>query len=160
MGNRGERAVGGAADDRLAIRELLDRYADGVNQRDAEIWASTWAEDSERNMPLVPGLEAVKGKAAIVEGYDEAAVIVLGKAMADLVVKVATGIVTAHHGHTPEIEILGVRSQGHPGLRRPALVSRRQPQQIHARQRPLPRDLRQNRRRLAHRQHDHHPPAG
>ena len=59
----------GTTDDRLAIRELLDRYADGVNQRDVEIWGSTWAEDSEWNLPVVPGFEEVKGKANIVEAW-------------------------------------------------------------------------------------------
>ena len=31
-------------EEKLAIRELLDRYCDGVNQRDADIWGSTWSE--------------------------------------------------------------------------------------------------------------------
>ncbi len=55
--------------DRLAVRDLLDRYADGVNQRDAEIWGSVWAEKSEWNLPVVPGYEAVKGKGNIVEAW-------------------------------------------------------------------------------------------
>jgi len=59
----------GSVEDRLAVRETLDRYADGVNQRDAAIWGSTWAEDSEWNLPVVPGYEEVKGKAAIVEAW-------------------------------------------------------------------------------------------
>lgn len=59
----------GTTDDRFAIRELLDRYADGVNQRSAEIWGSTWAEDSEWNLPVVPGYEEVKGKANIVDAW-------------------------------------------------------------------------------------------
>jgi len=29
--------------DRLAIRELIDRYSDAVNRTDAESWASTWS---------------------------------------------------------------------------------------------------------------------
>jgi len=59
----------GATDDRLAIRELLERYCDGVNQRNVETWGSTWAEDSEWNLPVVPGLEEIKGKANIVEAW-------------------------------------------------------------------------------------------
>jgi len=59
----------GTVEDRLAIRELLDRYADGVNQRDGEIWGSTWHEDAEWNLPVVPGYESVKGRAAIVEAW-------------------------------------------------------------------------------------------
>ncbi len=61
----------GSLEDRLAIRELLDTYAHGVNQRSAEIWGSTWAEDSIWNLPVVPGMEEVKGKANIVSGWVE-----------------------------------------------------------------------------------------
>lgn len=64
-------AFSGPVDDRLAIRELLDTYADGVNQRSAEIWASTWAEDSVWNLPVVPGMEEVTGKANIVDAWNE-----------------------------------------------------------------------------------------
>ena len=60
----------GTTADRLAIRELLDRYADGVNQRDVEIWRSVWAEKSEWNLPVVPGYESVKGKANIVAAWE------------------------------------------------------------------------------------------
>ncbi len=62
----------GSAEDRLAIRELLDIYADGVNQRSADIWGSTWAEDSEWNLPVVPGMEEIKGKANIVNAWAQA----------------------------------------------------------------------------------------
>ena len=61
----------GSAEDRLAIRELMDIYADGVNQRSAEIWASTWAEDSEWNLTVVPGMEEIRGKANIVDAWVE-----------------------------------------------------------------------------------------
>ncbi|MBI1182057.1 MAG: nuclear transport factor 2 family protein [Alphaproteobacteria bacterium] len=59
----------GTVEDRLAVRELIERYCEGVNQRDAQIWGSTWAEDSEWNLPVVPGMEAVKGRANIVQAW-------------------------------------------------------------------------------------------
>ncbi|GAB3114081.1 nuclear transport factor 2 family protein [Aestuariicella hydrocarbonica] len=59
----------GNFEDRLMIRELMDTYADGVNQRNAHTWGSTWAEESEWNLPVVPGMEAVKGKSNIIEGW-------------------------------------------------------------------------------------------
>ena len=31
---------------KLAIREVLDKYCDGVNQRDSEIWGSTWSKNA------------------------------------------------------------------------------------------------------------------
>ena len=34
------------SEEKLAIRELLDRYCDGVNQRDPEIWGSTWSQNA------------------------------------------------------------------------------------------------------------------
>ena len=61
----------GSVEDRLAIRELMDAYADGVNQRSAEIWGATWAEDAEWNLTVVPGMEELKGKEAIVNGWLE-----------------------------------------------------------------------------------------
>ncbi len=62
----------GSTEDRLAIRELLDQYADGVNQLDAELWGDTWAEDSVWNLPVMPGMEEVKGRDNIVAGWQEA----------------------------------------------------------------------------------------
>ncbi len=35
----------GPVEDRLAIRELAERYCDGINRFDAQLWGSTWAED-------------------------------------------------------------------------------------------------------------------
>lgn len=32
--------------DRLAIRELIERYSDAVNRVDAESWAATWSSDA------------------------------------------------------------------------------------------------------------------
>ena len=32
-------------EDELAIRGLIERYADAVNRRDAEDWAGLWTED-------------------------------------------------------------------------------------------------------------------
>ena len=57
--------------DKLAIRALLDTYCDGVNQRDAEIWGSTWAEDATWELPHME-MEGMKGKAQIVATWLEA----------------------------------------------------------------------------------------
>lgn len=35
----------GPDSDKLAIRELIDRYSDAVNLRDADAWSATWADD-------------------------------------------------------------------------------------------------------------------
>lgn len=35
-------SVTGSLENRLQIRELIEVYAHGVNQRDEQIWASTW----------------------------------------------------------------------------------------------------------------------
>jgi len=60
-------AFEGPFEDRLAIRELLDTYADAVCRNDVEAWAATWAEDSFWALPDYPDLGEVRGKAAIVE---------------------------------------------------------------------------------------------
>ena len=62
-------AFTGSTEDRLAIRELMDTYADAVCQRDAEQWASTWAEDSAWKLPVIPGMENVQGKDNIVTAW-------------------------------------------------------------------------------------------
>ena len=59
----------GPIEDRLAIRELLDIYADAVNQRDTELWASTWAEESSWKLPVIPGMENVSGKENIINAW-------------------------------------------------------------------------------------------
>lgn len=56
--------------DRLAIRELLERYCDGVNQRDADIWGSTWAEHSVWELPHLA--MSLQGRDNIVAAWLEA----------------------------------------------------------------------------------------
>lgn len=56
----------GSFEDRLAIRELLDVYADAVTRCDAEAWGATWAEDAEWALPDYPEIGTTKGRAAIV----------------------------------------------------------------------------------------------
>jgi hypothetical protein len=41
----------GSVEDRLAIRELLEAYADAVCCVDADAWGATWAEDSVWELP-------------------------------------------------------------------------------------------------------------
>ena len=60
----------GPIEDRLAIRELMDIYADAVNQRDTALWASTWAEDSAWKLPVIPGMENLRGKDTIVSSWE------------------------------------------------------------------------------------------
>jgi hypothetical protein len=62
----------GPAEDRLAIRELLDIYADAVTRCDVTDWAACWADDSEWAMPDYPEMGTTKGKAAIVALWVEA----------------------------------------------------------------------------------------
>tara|TARA_B110000503_G_scaffold73643_1_gene113807 strand:- start:18 stop:431 length:414 start_codon:yes stop_codon:yes gene_type:complete len=63
-------AFSGPIEDRLAIRELMDIYADAVNQRDAELWGSTWADGSSWKLPVIPGMENVAGKENIVAAWN------------------------------------------------------------------------------------------
>ncbi|WP_395336431.1 nuclear transport factor 2 family protein [Novosphingobium sp. BL-8H] len=62
----------GPFEDRLAIRELLETYADAVTRRDADAWGATWAEDAEWSLPDYPELGTQKGRAAIVAMWMEA----------------------------------------------------------------------------------------
>ena len=57
-------------EDKLAIRELLDRYCDGVNQRNPELWGSTWSESA---LWEIPHLEIKnEGRENIVNIWNEA----------------------------------------------------------------------------------------
>lgn len=62
----------GPAEDRLAIRELLEAYADAVTRIDADDWAATWAEDAEWSLPDYPDLGTTRGRAAIKAMWIEA----------------------------------------------------------------------------------------
>ncbi|MCR9278921.1 MAG: nuclear transport factor 2 family protein [Pseudomonadaceae bacterium] len=50
-------------DDILAITHLAQQYADGVMQRDAEIWGNTWAEQGAWH--LSPDMDPVTGREAL-----------------------------------------------------------------------------------------------
>ncbi len=65
-------AFRGPFEDRLAIRELLDAYADAVNRCDAEAWGACWAENSTWSMPDYPEFGTVHGRATIVETWTTA----------------------------------------------------------------------------------------
>ncbi len=62
----------GPAEDRLAIRELLDSYADAVTQNDPVAWGATWAEDAAWSLPDYPEIGTTHGRAAIVAMWIEA----------------------------------------------------------------------------------------
>ncbi len=51
-----------ATADELAIRNLVSRYADAVNRRDADAWAATWSKDGEWSVMGNP----TKGREAVV----------------------------------------------------------------------------------------------
>jgi len=62
----------GPFEDRLAIRELLDRYADAVTRCDAEAFAATWTEDAVWAMPDYPEFPTQQGRDQIVGLWVEA----------------------------------------------------------------------------------------
>lgn len=62
----------GPAEDRLAIRELLETYADAVTRHDPQAWGATWAEDGEWSLPDYPEIGTTKGREAIVAMWIEA----------------------------------------------------------------------------------------
>ena len=57
----------GPIEDRLAIREMYDSYADGANRMERAIWLSVWADDAVWQTHYF----AVQGIAAIGAKYDE-----------------------------------------------------------------------------------------
>ena len=61
----------GPIEDRTAIRELMDTHAHGVMTRDAELWATIWADDAQWELPDYPDLGVFTGKDVIVSGWVE-----------------------------------------------------------------------------------------
>lgn len=59
----------GPVEDRLAIRELIETYADAVILRDPDLWISVWADDAFWALPDYPGLEGFRGRDAILAGW-------------------------------------------------------------------------------------------
>lgn len=58
----------GSLDDRVAIRELLERYADAVFRRDAAQWGDCWTHDGVWRLM---GME-IKGREAIIAAWTQA----------------------------------------------------------------------------------------
>ncbi len=56
-------------EDRVAINDVLARYADAVNQRDEALWGATWDAQGEW---FLFGPDTVQGRAAIVAAWREA----------------------------------------------------------------------------------------
>lgn len=58
----------------LALRQLVARYCDGVQQRDADIWGSTWANDASwdlgRGKPVSGRANIVKAWTNAMKGFD------------------------------------------------------------------------------------------
>ncbi len=65
-------AYTGPLEDRIAIRELLELYADAVTTVDAQAWGGTWAEDAIWSLPDYPELGETRGRDAIVAMWKEA----------------------------------------------------------------------------------------
>src|ERR1700744_864803 len=59
-------AFTGPIEDRLAIRELIDAYADATMRRDPEAWGELWADDAVWEMPDFPQYGDTVGREAIV----------------------------------------------------------------------------------------------
>jgi ketosteroid isomerase-like protein len=62
----------GPADDRLALRELIETYADAVTRGDAAAWGATWASDAQWSLPDYPDIGTTSGRDAIVAMWTEA----------------------------------------------------------------------------------------
>jgi uncharacterized protein (TIGR02246 family) len=60
-----------ATQEKLAIRELLERYCDAVNQRSEQAMAQTWAEDAVWDLPHLD-MGGLQGREAIMSSWVEA----------------------------------------------------------------------------------------
>ena len=60
----------GAAEDRLAIRELIESYSDAVFRKDADAWIANWAEDGVWHLPSL-GID-LTGRPSIRAAWEQA----------------------------------------------------------------------------------------
>ena len=65
-------AFTGPIEDRLAIRELIEAYADATNLRDAEAWGALFAEDARWFLPDFPEYGDTVGREEIVAKWTAA----------------------------------------------------------------------------------------
>jgi hypothetical protein len=77
-------------EDLEAIRQLKARYFRFVDTKQWDRWGELFTEDAVLDVPLVRG-EPLRGRSAI----------------ADRVRQGLTPMITVHHGHMPEIELVG-----------------------------------------------------
>jgi ketosteroid isomerase-like protein len=59
----------GPIEDRLAIRELIESFAEGTMRMDPKLWGATWAEDGVWKLPSME--EPARGKAEILEVFPQ-----------------------------------------------------------------------------------------
>jgi ketosteroid isomerase-like protein len=66
-------AFSGPLEDRVAIRELMDTYADAVSRIDAEAWAACWVDDGAVwSIPFYPQIGTIEGKEKMLAIWVEA----------------------------------------------------------------------------------------
>jgi len=59
----------GPIEDRLAIRELLEKFSIGCMRKDSDIWGSTWAEDGSWKIDMLD--EAAVGKGNVIAAFEK-----------------------------------------------------------------------------------------
>jgi hypothetical protein len=101
-------AYNGALEDRIAIRELLETYADAVCRVDANDWGSTWAEDGTWEMPDYPEFGKTSGRAKIVETWKAAmahypGIIFVVRSYTSEVFNDAKGVPNRHRGRYDDV---------------------------------------------------------
>ncbi|WP_242128935.1 nuclear transport factor 2 family protein [Sphingobium sp. Sx8-8] len=66
------RNYSGPLEDRIAIRELMESYADAVNRHDRDLMASLWAEDGHWDLSHYPELGIVSGRDKVMDLWSSA----------------------------------------------------------------------------------------
>jgi hypothetical protein len=86
------------------IKQLKARYFRALDTRDMDVYGATFTDDAQIDVRGVTDSTST-GDGEAMQGFDEGAVFVGGRAFAEFVSEVVKTIRTAHHGHMPEIEI-------------------------------------------------------
>jgi len=85
------------------IKTLKSRYFHALDRKNMTAYAATFTDDAEVD---VRGVMSTEEQGETLAGFDEKAVLVGGKAMAELVATTMGDIKTVHYGYMPQIEIM------------------------------------------------------
>ncbi|MBI1180994.1 MAG: DUF4440 domain-containing protein [Alphaproteobacteria bacterium] len=89
------------------IKQLKARYFRALDTKDWALYAGVFTDDAEIDVRGSTDSTSADEESSAIDGFNDNAVFIGGRAFADYVSEITVGTTTAHHGHMPEIDVLG-----------------------------------------------------